>query len=66
MRAIIAPDDDPCVVYQICVNSVSDENLRNLLVALTNEIGIAADDYQEKVTAKKLYTLLPNNSENDD
>lgn len=66
MRAMIPPNEDSRVVYQTCVNSIADENLRNRLNALTNHIGVVAGDYQQRATAKQLYTLLPNDCGNDD
>jgi len=66
MRAITAPSEDPRVVYQTCVNSISDENLRNRLNALTDDIGTIAIYYEQKATAELLYTLQINNCENDD
>jgi len=66
MRAMTAPDEDPEKVYQTCVDSISDRDLRARLNALTNDIGIAATHYHQKATAKQLYTLPPNDSSNDD
>ncbi|MHB1494023.1 MAG: hypothetical protein ACYCR3_12755 [Acidithiobacillus sp.] len=61
-----APYLDPREVYQICINSISDENLRNRLNVLTGDIIVAATDYQERGAAKQLYTIPPNNCGNDD
>lgn len=61
MRAISAPDEDPLILYQMCVNSITDENLRNRLSILTNEISMTAQDYKQKAIAKRLYTITPNN-----
>ncbi|MDF1644290.1 MAG: hypothetical protein P1U80_08910 [Pseudomonadales bacterium] len=61
-----APNEDPRVVYQTCVDSIADENLRNRLSALTNDIGVIAGEYQQIATAKQLYTLPPNDFGNDD
>lgn len=65
MRAMILPSEDPKQVYQACVESVSDTGLRARLNALTNNIGIAADDYHQKALVKQLYTIPPNSCDND-
>jgi len=59
MRAIDAPDQDPCWVYITCVNSIASYNLRDRLAALTNSICISAVDYQTKASTNQLFTLLP-------
>lgn len=66
MRALVAPTDNPGEVYQTCVNSITDENLRNRLNLLTNYIGVAAADYQQRAAAKQFYTIPQNNCGNDD
>lgn len=63
---MVAPNENPSVVYQACVGSITDQSLRNRLNALTNDIAVAAVDYQQRATAKQLYTLLPNDCGNDD
>lgn len=65
MRAMVAPSEDTKQVYQACINSVSDINLRARLNALTNAIVIAAVDYHQKALAKQLYTITPNSCDND-
>ncbi|WP_086478969.1 HNH endonuclease [Oceanospirillum sanctuarii] len=66
MRAMIPPGEDSRVVYQTCINSIADDNLRNRLNALANDIGVSADDYQQRATAKRLYTIPPNDCGNND
>ncbi|WP_444918754.1 HNH endonuclease [Microbulbifer sp. JMSA003] len=66
MRAIIAPNEDPQVVYQTCVNSITDENLRYRLNEITNAIGTAALEYHNRATSKQLYTLPSNNCSNEE
>jgi hypothetical protein len=66
MRSIAAPNEDPGKVYQTCVNSIADHNLRNRLDVLTNLIVAAANDYQQKASAKQLHNLVPNNCGNGD
>ncbi|WP_394293633.1 HNH endonuclease [Aeromonas rivipollensis] len=66
MRPIPAPNVDPRIVYQTCIDSVSDEDLRNRLNTVANNIGVAAAHYQQRATAKELYTFLPNNRKNDE
>lgn len=66
MRAMIAPNEDPQEVYQTCVNSITDGDLRIRLNALKNVIGVAASDYHQRATARQLYTLPPNDCGNED
>jgi 5-methylcytosine-specific restriction endonuclease McrA len=66
MRTIIAPNENPSVVYQTCIDSIADEDLRQRLNALTQDIGAHAGDYQRRATAKKLYTIPSNDCGNDD
>lgn len=66
MRAIIAPNEDPKLVYQACVNSIRDKDLRDRLNILTDDICISAEDYKQKAIAKQLYTILPNNCKNEE
>src|SRR5690554_6892752 len=66
MRAMIAPNEDPQEVYQTCVNSITDKDLRIRLNALKNLICVAASDYHQRAAAKQLYTLPPNDRGNED
>ncbi|GAF53257.1 HNH endonuclease [Psychrobacter sp. JCM 18900] len=66
MRVIVAPLEDPKEVYQVCVHSIANECLRNRLTALENDICVAASDYKQKAKTKKLYTIPPNNCENEE
>lgn len=66
MRAMIAPNEDSQEVYQTCVNSIIDGDLRIRLNALTNAIGLAASDYHQSASDKQLYTLPTNDCGNDD
>ena len=66
MRAMIAPKEEPQVVYQTCVNSITNEDLRNRLNALTNTIEASASEYHQKAKVNQLYTLPPNDCGNDD
>lgn len=65
MRAMRAPNEDPQVVYKTCVDSITDDDLRNRLNVLTNTVGNVAGDYQQRALAKQLYTLPQNNCGND-
>ncbi len=66
MRAISIPNYDPMIVFQTCVNSISDENLRNRLSSLSNNIETAASNYQSKALSKQLYTFPAINCKNSD
>ncbi|PLX69006.1 MAG: hypothetical protein C0603_04790 [Denitrovibrio sp.] len=66
MRAMIAPNEEPQVVYQTCINSITNEDLRNRLNALTNTIEASASEYHQKAKVNQLYTLPPNDCGNDD
>lgn len=66
MRVVVSPTDDPVAVYQTCVNSILDHNLRNRLLLVEAAIGAAATDYELKAHAEELYLIEPNSCENDD
>jgi hypothetical protein len=64
MRALAAPNYDPQAVYQTCINSITDDNLRTRLNLETNNIVIAARDYEQKAKVKLLYSIPQNNCKN--
>jgi hypothetical protein len=66
MRAIVKPDYESLLVYQTCINSISDRDLRSRLDNVSNDIHNAAKDYEQKAIAKQLYTIIANNSDNDE
>ena len=66
MRALAPPNYDPQEVYQSCINSITNENLRNRLNLVTNDIVVAGKDYRNRAAAKQLYTIPPNNCRNDE
>lgn len=66
MRAIAPPILKPQLVYQTCIDSISDTNLRDRLNAVANNIVAAALNYEQKAKAKQLYTIPANHCENDD
>lgn len=66
MRALTAPNNAPQVVYQICINSITDVHLRNRLNLVTNDIVLAANNYAKKAAAKLLFTIPPNNFGNNE
>lgn len=57
MRAITTPTEDPRLVYQTCINSIADVEVRDRLNAVDNDIFLAAKEYEEKALAGQLYTL---------
>jgi 5-methylcytosine-specific restriction endonuclease McrA len=66
MRYLAAPNDDPQTVYEICINSIKDCNLRARLNNVTNNIVCAATDYKQKAKAQLLYSIPQNNCRNDE
>ncbi len=66
MRAIIKPTHDALTVYQQCINSISDNDLRHRLNQITNSISTAARDYEQKATSQLLYTIASNARHNDE
>ncbi|MCL1463680.1 HNH endonuclease [Argonema galeatum] len=66
MRALAKPNYDPKTVYQMCVNSIRNEDLRDRLNLVTLKIVDAAGDYEQKAKAKQLYSIPPNNCENNE
>lgn len=65
MRALATPNDDPQEVYQKCITSITDDDLRTRLNLITNEIVFAATNYEQKAKDKELYSIPPNNCEDD-
>jgi len=66
LRALAAPNHDPQTVYQTCTNSITDDDLRNRLNLVTNDIVVAARIYKQTATTKQLYSIPQNNAHNDD
>lgn len=66
MRVVASPSNDPTIVFQSCINSISDLDLRSRLQLVTTEITTAASDYELKAQAKQFYRIAPNNCHNDD
>jgi hypothetical protein len=66
MRALATPNHDPQKVYQLCVNSIKDCNLIDRLNKVTNDIVLAATDYEQKAKAQMLHSILPNNCKNNE
>lgn len=67
MRALTIPTYDPKIVYQECINSIQrDCNLRARLNEVTDNIVDAAMDYEQKAKDQQLYSIPPNNSDNNE
>jgi 5-methylcytosine-specific restriction endonuclease McrA len=66
MRALVLPNLDTKVVYQKCINSIRNEDLRKRLNLITPNILVAAGDYEQKAKAKQLYSIPPNTCKNDE
>lgn len=66
MRALAAPNYNPEIVYQTCINSIKNCNLRARLNLATNNIVVEATNYEQKAKAKQLYSIPPNNCKNDE
>ena len=66
MRALVPPSFDTKVVYQKCINSIRNEELRDRLNLVTSHILVAAEDYEQKAKAKQLYCIPPNNCKDDE
>jgi 5-methylcytosine-specific restriction endonuclease McrA len=65
VRALTIPTYDPKTVYQECINGIQrDCDLRNRLNEVTDDIVNAANDYKQKAETKQLYSILPNQCEN--
>jgi 5-methylcytosine-specific restriction endonuclease McrA len=61
MRAVYLPNFDVGEVYQSCIKSIKNEELKGRLNQATNDIIMAANDYQQKAKTEQLYTIRPNN-----
>lgn len=59
MRAIDAPKYNAEEVYQTCINSIRDLDLRNRLNAVTAAISASADDYTQKAQTKQFFQIPP-------
>lgn len=66
MRAMTVPNYTPSQVFQECTNSIADISLRSRLEAVSQNIDYAANDYRVKAPTSQLYTILPNNCNNND
>ncbi|PCJ87449.1 MAG: HNH endonuclease [Thiotrichaceae bacterium] len=66
MRAIDVPTYNAQEVYQTCINSISDEGLRDRLNLVTASIMASANDYTQKAMTKQLFQIPPVDSDNDD
>jgi len=64
MRAINPPTLDTQTVYVTCINSITDDDLRNRLQNVLNNILQSASDYQSNALSKTFYTIAPNNCDN--
>lgn len=66
MRSIAAPTQQIQDVYRMCVDSITDENLRGRLTAIANNILVAGADYQQKAEHNKLHVISPNFGQNNE
>ncbi|SDJ51834.1 hypothetical protein SAMN04488540_10954 [Ferrimonas sediminum] len=66
MRFISVPVEDSRDVYQSCVDSISDSNLKARLNAVIQYIDLVDVEYRSRAEVSSLYTIPPNNSGNDD
>ncbi|CAC9635924.1 hypothetical protein [uncultured Gammaproteobacteria bacterium] len=53
-------------VYESCVNSVKDDNLRNKFTEIIESIVNFSKDYDKKAQKEELFQLIPNNNDNSD
>jgi hypothetical protein len=65
MRDMNAPSENPIAVFHECMNSISDINLQSRLNAITVNISDSANEYLSKAPISQLFTIIPNNSQND-
>lgn len=66
MRAIIAPHDNPRLVYETCINSIVSDDLRNRLTATIHFIDHASTDYLQKANIGQLYVVPQINCHNNE
>lgn len=66
MRAINAPLYDALTVYQTCVDSVGNADLKARLNAVKGEIGIAVNEYKDKAPLANLFQVSEFNGKDDD
>lgn len=65
MRAMTAPNYDSSQVFQTCISSIADIDLRSRLSAIATNINTATETYRMNAPTSQLYTIPPNNNPND-
>ncbi|WP_394670882.1 HNH endonuclease [uncultured Acinetobacter sp.] len=65
MRAINRPNLDIQIVYEACINSITDDDLYTRLQSIMTNIIQSSSDYGNKALISLLYTIPPNHCEND-
>ncbi|WP_149087856.1 HNH endonuclease [Pseudomonas prosekii] len=66
MRAISPPTYSPEYVYDLCINSISDQNLRGRLLLIRGGVFEAAQDYLIKAQTRRLFSIPSNFCQNDE
>ena len=66
MRALAKPNYDPKTVYQMCISSIRNEDLRDRLNQATPNILFAAGDYEQRANSQQLYSISQNNCKNNE
>lgn len=61
MRAMIKPNFNVQSVFEVCVNSVSDEDQKNRLCAIADIVVAAAANYDDKASNSKLFQIPADN-----
>lgn len=57
MRAIRKPVQEPLSVYQLCINSISNKEVSGRLAHVSNDIELAAANYDLMASKQMLYTI---------
>jgi hypothetical protein len=66
MRMIRKPVYCAQTVFQLCIESITNMELRDRLIFITPHIVAAANNYEEKASGCELYRITANNNKNDD
>lgn len=62
MRKLVKPNVDSVEVFEACISRVRNIDLKNRLEACKAEIRAATDEFESKVVAASLHTILPSDN----
>ena len=57
MKKLTPPNDDAIVVFEACIDRVRDADLKRRLQSCSEEIGEAAEEFNQKAALAELHTI---------